>query len=50
VPSLFLQVLLFVAAIQSDGEWRPMLIQNTLRGHAMRPAAAVSPVPVPSPR
>jgi hypothetical protein len=33
-----------------DGGWRPMLIQNTLRGHAMRPAAAASPSPTPAPR
>jgi len=39
-----------VLYVRADGGWRPMLIQNTLRGHAMRPAAAVSPVPVPSPR
>jgi ketosteroid isomerase-like protein len=39
---------------RGDGGWRPMLIQNTLRGHAMRPpvspAAAASPSPSPSPR
>jgi len=29
--------------------WRPMVIQNTLRGHAMR-APAASPTPTPSPR
>jgi len=39
-----------VLYVRADGGWRPMLIQNTLRAHAMRPAAAVSPVPVPSPR
>jgi len=39
-----------VLYVRGDGGWRPMLIQNTLRAHAMRPAAAVSPVPVPSPR
>ena len=33
-----------------DGGWRPMLIQNTLRGHAMRPAASGSPSPSPAPR
>ena len=33
-----------------DGGWRPMLIQNTLRGHAMRPAAAASPSSSPAPR
>ena len=35
---------------RGDGGWRPMLIQNTLRAHAMRPAAATSPSPSPSPR
>jgi ketosteroid isomerase-like protein len=31
--------------------WRPMLIQNTLRGHAMRaPAASPAASPAPSPR
>ncbi|HEU0105918.1 MAG TPA: nuclear transport factor 2 family protein, partial [Vicinamibacteria bacterium] len=39
-----------VLYLRSDGGWRPMLIQNTLRGHAMRPAAAGSPSPSPSPR
>jgi ketosteroid isomerase-like protein len=38
-----------VLYVRGDGGWRPMLIQNTLRGHAMRPAAA-SPTPSPSPR
>ena len=38
-----------VLYLRSDGGWRPMLIQNTLRGHAMRPAAG-SPSPSPSPR
>jgi ketosteroid isomerase-like protein len=38
-----------VLYLRSDGGWRPMLIQNTLRGHAMRPAAG-SPSPRPSPR
>jgi ketosteroid isomerase-like protein len=36
-----------VLYLRSDGGWRPMLIQNTLRGHAMRPAAAGSPSPIP---
>jgi ketosteroid isomerase-like protein len=39
--------------LRDGGRWRPMLIQNTLRGHAMRapgsPAAA-SPATSPSPR
>jgi ketosteroid isomerase-like protein len=36
---------------RGDGGWAPMLIQNTLRGHAMRPpAGAASPSPSPSPR
>jgi len=42
-----------VLYVRGDGGWRPMLIQNTLRGHAMRaPAAspAASPAPSPSPR
>ena len=39
-----------VLYVRGDGGWRPMLIQNTLRGHAMRPAAAASPSPSPSPR
>jgi ketosteroid isomerase-like protein len=39
-----------VLYVRGDAGWRPMLIQNTLRAHAMRPAAAVSPVPLPSPR
>lgn len=38
-----------VLYVRGDGGWRPMLIQNTLRAHAMRPAAA-SPSPSPSPR
>jgi ketosteroid isomerase-like protein len=38
-----------VLYVRGDVGWRPMLIQNTLRGHAMRPAAA-SPTPSPSPR
>ena len=38
-----------VLYLRSDGGWRPMLIQNTLSAHAMRPAA-VSPAPSPSPR
>ena len=28
---------------RTEGVWRPMIIQNTLRGHAMRPAAVASP-------
>lgn len=44
-----------VLYVRGDGGWRPMLIQNTLRAHAMRPAAAASPSPIspspsPSPR
>ena len=39
-----------VLYVRADGGWRPMLIQNTLRAHAMRPAAAASPSPSPSPR
>jgi ketosteroid isomerase-like protein len=39
-----------VLYVRGDGGWRPMLIQNTLRGHAMRPPAAASPSPSPSPR
>ena len=38
-----------VLYVRGDGGWRPMLIQNTLRGHAMR-APAASPAPSPSPR
>jgi ketosteroid isomerase-like protein len=39
-----------VLYVRGEGGWRPMLIQNTLRAHAMRPAAAASPSPSPSPR
>jgi hypothetical protein len=44
-----------VLYVRGDAGWRPMLIQNTLRAHAMRPAAAGSPSPIapspsPSPR
>jgi ketosteroid isomerase-like protein len=43
-----------VLYVRSDRGWRPMLIQNTLRAHAMRPAAGspspISPSPSPSPR
>ena len=39
-----------VLYVRGDGGWRPMLIQNTLSAHAMRPAAAASPSPSPSPR
>jgi len=39
-----------VLYVRGDGAWRPMLIQNTLRAHAMRPAATASPSPSPSPR
>jgi ketosteroid isomerase-like protein len=35
---------------RGEGGWRPMLIQNTLRGHAMRPAASASPAASPSPK
>jgi ketosteroid isomerase-like protein len=38
-----------VLYVRGDGGWRPMLIQNTLRAHAMR-APAASPAPSPSPR
>ena len=44
-----------VLYVRGDNGWRPMLIQNTLRGHAMRPstapgAGAASPAASPSPR
>ena len=39
-----------VLYVRGDGGWRPMLIQNTLRAHAMRPATAAAPSPGPSPR
>ncbi len=40
-----------VVYARSEGTWRPMVIQSTLRGHAMRPAApAASAAPGPSPR
>jgi ketosteroid isomerase-like protein len=45
-----------VLFVRDSGGWRPMIIQNTLRAHAMRPAAspaatgAASPAPSPSPR
>jgi ketosteroid isomerase-like protein len=39
-----------VLYVRGEAGWRPMLIQNTLRAHAMRPAAAASPSPSPSPR
>lgn len=38
-----------VLYVRADGGWRPMLIQNTLRGHAMHPAAG-SPSSSPAPR
>jgi len=34
-----------VLYVKGDGGWRPMVIQNTLRGHAMRPAPAASASP-----
>jgi hypothetical protein len=39
-----------VLYVRADAGWRPMLIQNTLRAHAMRPAPAASPSPSPAPR
>ena len=40
-----------VMYVHGDGGWKPMVIQNTLRGHgSMRPAAPASPGASPSPR
>jgi ketosteroid isomerase-like protein len=38
-----------VVYLRGDGQWRPMVIQNTLRAHGSRPAAAASPAPASSP-
>jgi ketosteroid isomerase-like protein len=32
-----------VMYVRGEGGWKPMIIQNTLRGHAMRPAAPAAP-------
>jgi hypothetical protein len=37
-----------VVYVHGSGVWHPMIIQNTLRGHASRPAAASSPSTAPS--
>jgi ketosteroid isomerase-like protein len=39
-----------VLYLRADGGWRPMVIQNTLRGHAMRPASPAAASPSPAPR